>query len=182
MNKILKFCEIAFLVIFVACGTCACNLLKNDNCETAEKLELTTAVLSEVEFENSDTLTLNQKCDEVEIGGQIDAMTDAQKSVFGQSDVTHVVALKMVFDKEKTLDQVEIKGNKTKVYSTNNEVENYVGKLTDLLDSESGEDAYANLILSANTKNYTITSKYSDGSESQISIKIDASLVTAEVE
>ena len=57
-----------------------------------------------------------------------------------------------------------------------------MGSLTDLLDNESGEDAYCNLVLSANTKNYSITAKYSDGHEVQITLEITATLATAQVE
>lgn len=182
MKKRLKNISIFVLTLFVMVGASACNFMSNNECKTAEKLELSSAVINEVEFKNGDNVSLKQECKEVFVEGQIDAISEAQKSAFGQSDVTHVVVLKMTFDKERTLDSVEIKGANTKVFSTNPEDENYAGGLTDLLDNESGEDAYCNLVLSANTKNYSITAKYSDGHESQITIEITASLATAQVE
>ena len=50
------------------------------------------------------------------------------------------------------------------------------------LDNEEGEDAFCYLILSANTKEYTLTAKYSDSTESTILLKINARLVTAVAE
>lgn len=182
MKKIINNLSLSVLLAIVFIMACACGNLGGQDCATAEKVKLQNVVLNEVEFTNSDTVTLIQECDDVRIGGTISAMTDAQKNVYGTNDVTHVVALNVLFDKERTLSYVELKGNVTKVYSTNSEDANYVGKLTDLLDNESGEDAFSNIILSANSKNYTITAKYTDGHSSTINIIINATLVTAEAE
>lgn len=183
MKKFIKINLTLLLIVTALIGLNACSFLNlGNNCKTAEKVELASTVLSEVEFNNSEQCSLIQECKDVEISGQIDAMSDAQKNAFALKDVTHVVVLKMTFDKERTLDSVAIKGENTKVYSTNKNDENYSGSLTDLLDNKSGEDAYCYLILAANTKNYSITAKYTDGHTSQISIKISATLVTAQVE
>ena len=109
-------------------------------------------------------------------------MSESQKSAYGVEEVTHVAVVKFVFDKEKTLSSFKIKGNTTKVFSDDNTEDNYVGSLTDLLDSETGEDAYTYLILSANTKDYTLTAKYNDDSESVIKVKITATLANATAE
>lgn len=166
---------IAMIAIFVA----ACG--KSES-KIAEKVTLAKTVLSEVEFENSDKVKLKQNGENVEISGEIEAMSDAQKSAFGVSGVTHVVVVKIMFDEERTIDSFEIKGDVTKVYSTDKTVENYVGTISELLDNKSSEDAYCNLILSANTKNYTLTCKYSDSTTSVIKLVIDANLVTAVAE
>ena len=84
--------------------------------------------------------------------------------------------------KERTLKTFEIKGNVTKVYSTDNTVENYTGTLTELLDSSEDEDAYTKLVLSANTKEYELTAIYTDGTTSEISIDISATLAEASAE
>lgn len=181
MKTVKLMSMLIFAFVFALC-MCACGVTAGGECKSAEAVKLETVMLSEVEFKNSDTVTLSQECDDVEIDGTIDAMTAAQKTVYGVAEVTHVVALNITFDKERTISYFEIKGSTTKVFSTNSEDANYVGSITDLLDSESGEDAYANLILSANTKEYTLTVKYSDGHQSEISIKINATLATAEVE
>lgn len=180
-NVKINIITIVVLVLIASLGGCSLFNLGN-SCKTAEKVELASAVLNEVEFKNSEQCSIIQECKDVEISGQIDAMTEAQKNAFAQKGVTHVAVIKMTFDKERTLDSVTIKGENTKVYSTNKNDENYSGSLTDLLDNKSGEDAYCNLILSANTKNYSITAKYTDGHSSQISVKISATLVTAQVE
>lgn len=182
MKKIAKVFFGVVCSLLIMTSVCACGKNGNRECKTAEEVKLETVVLNEVEFNNGETVSLKQSCGDVEITGTIDAMTDAQKSVFGNADTTHVVSLKITFDKERTLDYFEIKGNVTKVYSTNSNDANYVGAITDLLDNESGEDAYSNLILSANTKNYVLTAKYSDGHESEIKIKVSATLATAESE
>ena len=105
-------------------------------------------------------------------------MSDLQKNVFGDESVSHVVVLKYLFDKERTIDSFEIKGKKTKVYSTDNSVENFAGSISDLLDNEPGEDAFCNLILSANTKQYTLRATYSDSTVSTIVLTIDATLIS----
>lgn len=179
MRKIIKFYGLISFVLIVAVVVCACGFNNNSSCKSNEKIKLQTVVLNEVEFKNSDNVSFNQKCDEIEISGVIDAMSSAEKSVFGVQDVTHVVAVNLTFDKERTLSYLEIKGNNTKVYSTNSDDENFSGNLTDILDNETGEDAYCGLILSANTKNYQLTIKYTDGHESILKIKIDATLAEA---
>ena len=168
-------CALLMSTILVACGN-------NDCSKVAEKVSLSKAIYSEVEYENADTVKLEQDCDVVEIKGVIEAMSNSQKSTYGVDDVTHVVVVKFEFDKERTLECFEIKGDTTKVYSTDSSVENYVGTLTELLDNETSEDAYTNLILSANTKNYKLTAKYTDDTISEIEIKITATLATAESE
>ena len=70
----------------------------------------------------------------------------------------------------------------TNNWNGNKNDENYVGPLSSLLDNEDGEDAYCNLILSANTKEYSLIAKYSDDTSSEIKLKIDATLVTAVAE
>lgn len=158
-------------ICFVACG--------KSETKIAEKITLAKTVLSEVEFENSDKVKLEQESSNVVINGEIEAMSKAQSSAFGVSDVSHVVVIKFMFDDERTIDSFEIKGDVTKVYSTDKTQENFVGLLSELLDNEPSEDAYCNLILSANTKNYTLTCKYTDGTTSVINLKIQADLVTA---
>ncbi len=182
MKKTLKTLSIMMLACLTMIFAVACGNLGAKECSTAETVTLQNATLGEVEFTNSDTVTLQQNCDNIEIGGTIEAMTAAQKSTYGVQSVTHAVTLKIEFDKQRTLDSVEVKGGVTKVYSSNSGDANYSGSLTDFLDSETGEDAYANLILSAQTKDYTITAKYTDNKESKLNIKISATLATADAE
>lgn len=173
--KLIYCFSLALLLIFsVSCG------VKKE--QSREVVSLSETVLSEVEFENSDKTKIEQMEGLYEITGEITAMSKAQKSAFGVQDVTHVVVIKFVFDKERTIDTFEIKGNVTKVYSTDKTKENYVGSLSSILDNKSSEDAYSILILSANTKEYTLTSTYSDGTVSKINLNITANLVTAEAE
>ena len=101
---------------------------------------------------------------------------------FGIDGVTHMVVLKFLFDDERTIDYFKIQGETTKVYSTNKNDENYVGSISGLLDNESGEDAFCYLILSANTKEYNLTARYTDGVEFVSKITIDATLVAAKDE
>lgn len=182
MRKFYKNALIGLVAFVIVFSVCACANMGDKDCKTAETVTLQNIVLSEVEFENSDTVELKQECENVEISGKIDAMTSAQKNAYGDNSVSHSVGIKIEFDKERTLSYVEIKGQKTKVYSTNNKDANYVGGLTDLLDNEAGEDAYANIILSANTSDYTIKIKYTDGKEAILKIEISATLATAESE
>ena len=179
MKKLLKVSTSVFLMIMLAFGLVACG---SNDCKVKETVTLAKTVLGEVEFENGDQVTLKQDCDKVVIGGNIDAMSAAELSEFGVEDVTHVVVLKFMFDKEKTIDSFEIKGAVTKVYSTDETQENYAGSITDLLDNDADEDAFTYLVLSANTKEYTLTSKYTDGTSSVLSVVIDATLVLAEAE
>lgn len=180
--KLLLSVMFVFALAFtlVACG--GKNNKDNEKCDTAEKVSLTTATIGEVEFDNADTVKLEQDCDEVVVSGKIDAMSASQKSAYGVDDITHVVVIKFEFDKERTLKTFEIKGNVTKVYSTDNTVENYTGSLTELLDSAEDEDAYTKLVLSANTKEYKLTAIYTDGTTSEISIDISATLAEASAE
>ena len=179
MRKILKVATSIFLMILLSVGFVACG---SNDCKVKETVSLAKTVLGEVEFENSDKVTLKQDCDKVVIGGSIDAMSAAELSEFGVEDVTHVVVLKFMFDKEKTIDSFEIKGAMTKVYSTDETQENFAGSITDLLDNEADEDAFTYLVLSANTKEYTLTSKYTDGTSSVLNVVIEATLVSAEAE
>lgn len=175
LNKTKKIIA-GYILGFVMVLVSACGNIKNN---LAEKIELGETVLNEVEFSNSDKVEINKQNNEYEITGEIEALSKAQVSAFGMEDVTHAVVVKIVFDKERTIDSFKIKGNVTKVYSTDNTEQNYVGTLSSVLDNEEGEDAYCYLILSANTKEYVFTVKYSDSTESVIKIKIDARLVTA---
>ena len=174
MKVIICFSFIILSLIFVSCGQ------KKNN--VAEKVTLDKTMLGEVEFANSEKVKIKQDDESVVVSGEIESMSAAQKSEFGVNDVTHVIVLKFMFDKERTIDSFKIEGNVTKVYSTNDKDANYVGSISDLLDSDTSEDAYCNLILSANTKSYTLTSKYSDGTVSTIVLKIEANLVTAKAE
>ena len=165
---------IVAILTFVGCGK------ENNKNDVAESVELTTATFGEIEFENGDSVNLKQKADVVTVSGVIDKMSESQKMEFGVEDVDYVIVLKFKFDKERTLEQFEIKGEKTKVYSTDDSVENYAGAITDLLDSEGGEDAFTYLILSAHTKNYELKTKYNDQTESVIKLNITASLAESE--
>ena len=186
MKKIFKYTFVLLFSFMLTLSVVACGgggtTNNNNECKVAEKVELTKATLSEVEFENAETVKLEQDCENVTISGKVEAMSDSQKSAYGVEDVTHAVAVKFTFDKERTLSSFEIKGNTTKVFSDDSTDENYVGALTDLLDNESGEDAYTKLILSANTKEYKLTAVYTDNSESVITLKIDATLASATAE
>lgn len=182
MKKSFKILSLFMFSFILAFSLVACGGSKNNDNTIAEKVELSKVVLNEVEFNNSDAVKLKQDGDDIEISGTIDAMSESQKTTYGVQDVTHVVALKVTFDKEKTLKSFEIKGNTTKVFSENSADENYAGSLSDLLDNESSEDAYTNLVLSANTKEYTLTATYTDESTSEIEIEIKATLATAEAE
>ena len=177
-NKIIVSIMSLFLM-FVVLTFVAC---KTPKIVFAESVTLDDVVLSEVEFENSEKVKIEKSDDGYKIMGEIESMSVAQVNAFGLDDVTHVVILKFEFDKERTIDSFSIKGNTTKVYSTNKDEENYVGSLSSLLDNEDGEDAYCRLILSANTKEYILMSKYTDGTISELKIKIEATLVTAMAE
>lgn len=188
MKKLIKYVSVFAFVMLLAVAVAACGKKDNsgndnsEKCSVEEKVELGSVVLSEVEFENADTVKLKQDCDEIEISGTIEKMSDSQKNVYGVEEVTHVAVVKVTFDKERTLESFEIKGNMTKVFGADDSVENYAGPLTSLLDNESGEDAYTNLILSAHTKDYELTAKYTDGTESKLEIEITATLATAEAQ
>lgn len=185
MKKLLKGLTVLSLLFILAIGFVACGTLSdknNSNKAIAEKLELMQSTLDDVEFENAESVKINEENSIYKVSGTIVAMSKAQKSAFAVSDVTHYVALKFTFDKEKTISSFEIKGSTTKVYSDNKNVANYVGSITELLDNEEKEDSFCYLILSANTKEYTLTSTYSDKTTSTIKIKIDATLATATVD
>ncbi len=180
MKKILKLLTICTLAIMLCFPMVACGEKTSGSENGAgEKVKLETIVVNEVEFENSDNVKLTQDGNIVTISGKIDAMSKSQKNAYGVDDVTHVVAIKFTFDRERTLSSFKLKGDVTKVYSDDANVENYSGKLTDLLDNEAGEDSYCELLLSANTEEYSLISKYTDGTESTIKIKIVATLSTA---
>ena len=174
--KICMACVMVFAIVFVsACGN-------TSNSAVAEKIERAETVLNEVEFSNSDKMKIENKNEVYEVTGEIEALSAAQIAAFGLEDVTHAIVVKFIFDKERTIDSFEIKGNLTKVYSTDKNVANYVGSLSSILDNEEGEDAFCYLILSANTKEYVLTSKYSDSTKSTVGLKITARLVTAVAE
>lgn len=165
---------IVFLFMFSAVS---CGAKKDD--KIPEVVELTSAKISDVEFKNSELLEIKQNKNEVIISGVIDSMSSAQKQVFGEESVSYVVVLKFKFDKEKTLSKFEIKGKDIKVFSDDDSVENYSGKLSEFLDSKDNEDAFANLILSASVREYKLTATYTDGESSVIELKITAALATA---
>lgn len=177
MSKILKISISLFvcmlMMFFISCGN------SNNKNKIAEKVTLASTVISEVEFENSEAIKIEQKNDNVNISGNINEMSLSQKSAFGKDGVSYVVVLKFEFDKERTLDTFEIVGENTKVYSTDKSKENFVGLLSDLLDNEPSEDSFAYLVLSAQTKNYQLKTTYTDESTSVINLKIDASLVSS---
>lgn len=183
-----KYAKILLSVMFVfalAFSLVACGNKKdkdNEKCDTAEKITLTSATIGEVEFDNADTVKLEQDCNEVVVSGKIDAMSASQKNTYGVESVTHVFVVKFEFDKERTLKTFEIKGGVTKVFSSDNTVENYTGSLTELLDSAEDEDAYTKLVLSANTKEYKLKAIYTDGTSSEISIDVTATLAEATVD
>lgn len=178
MKKIVKLTRSLALIFFafLMVVTCACGSNKN---QIPEKVELASTMFKEIEFENSDTVKLKQDENEVKITGTINKMSDSQKNVFGVDDVTHVVVLKFTFDRERTISYFKIKGETTKVYSDNSKEAGYTGKLSDLLDNEDNEDAFCYLILSANTKSYELTAKYTDGQVSNVKVEITATLATA---
>lgn len=166
------------LMVFCSFALCVgCGKNQNNN-EEKEKIELSDVYIGEISFENSKNVKLDEKDDTYVVSGKIDAMSKSQKNAFGDDNISHVVALKLTFNKEKTISKVVIKGNKTKTYSSDENDADYAGKLTDLLDNEEGEDAYCNLVLAASTKQYEIICSYSDKSESTVKLKIEASLVT----
>ena len=183
--KIIKNLTFLALIFVLTLGLVSCEMTKSDNANQntkktiAENVKLDQATLGDVEFDNADTVRINQDENKFVISGTISAMSASQKLTFGVEDVTHVVVLKFTFDKEKTISTFEIKGNTTKVFSTDSNTENYVGSISDLLDSEEGEDAFAYLVLSANTKNYTLKSTYSDRTTSEVIIEIKATLATS---
>lgn len=166
-----------FSLVMVACTACGSNEDK-----FPEKVELSAAMIKEIEFENDEAVKLEQKDNSVKITGTINKMSKSQKQAFGDENATHVVVIKVNFDKERTLSYFKLKGEKTKVYSDDASVENYTGKISDLLDSEDGEDAYCNLILSASTPKYELTIKYTDGETVNMTVEIVATLATATAE
>ena len=168
----------AMCFAFVACGSEG----RGNNKTVGESVELSSAMLGEIQFDNSDTVRIEQNERDVKISGKIDAMSKSQKNAFGVDDATHVVALKLTFDKERTIASFKIQGDIIKVYSDEKNVDNYVGSISDLLDNESGEDSYCNLILSANTKEYKLITEYSDGHESVLNLKIEATLASSSAE
>lgn len=178
MNNLLKSIFIVVLgFVSLVCISCGKNVI-----ESNEKITLAKTILGEVEFENNDKVKIDRNEDEWIVSGEIEAMSAAQKSAFGVDGVTHTVVLKFLFDDERTIDYFKIQGETTKVYSTNKNDENYVGSISGLLDNESGEDAFCYLILSANTKEYNLTARYTDGVEFVSKITIDATLVSAKDE
>ena len=183
MKNFVKICTFLLVTTILSFGLIACNATTNDDNPKTKKMletfELSTATLGDVEFENSDTVKLDKKDNEYVVSGSINAMSESQVVVYGVDEVTHVVSLKLTFDKERTISSFEIDGKITKVYSDNKNVENYVGSLSDLLDNEDGEDAFCYLVLSANTKEYEFKVTYTDKTTSEFSLKINATLATA---
>jgi len=115
MNKIFKITSVFILMISVA-FMIACEKIDNGDCKVAESIELSSVVFNETEFENAESVEFSQKCDEVEIGGTINAMSAAQKTAFGVQDVSHFVALKIMFDKERTIASFKLAGNVVKCF------------------------------------------------------------------
>ena len=178
MNNLLKSIFVVILgFVSLVCISCGKNEI-----ESNEKISLAKTILGEVEFENSEKVKIDKNEDEWIVSGEIEAMSSAQKSAFGVDGVTHSIVLKFLFDNERTIDYFKIQGETIKVYSTNKNDENYVGSISNLLDNESGEDAFCYLILSANTKEYNLTARYTDGVEFVSKVKIDATLVSAKSE
>ena len=178
MGKVMK----SIFVLCLGLISFVCVACEKKTQKPAEEITLAKTILGEVEFKNSDKVKLEQNNDEWIVSGEIETMSPAQKSSFGVDDVSHVVVLKFEFDNERTIDYFKIKGETIKVYSTDKSDENYVGTISELLDNEKGEDAFCYLVLSANTKEYELTSRYTDGTESVVSIKIEASLSSAKSE
>ena len=144
MRNILK----TSIFLFICFLSIVCVSCKNQDGKTAEELSLAKTVLREVEFENSEKVELVQDENVFVVSGEVESMSSAQISAFGVNDVTHVVVFKFLFDKERTIDYFKIEGNTTKVYSTNKNDANYVGTISELLDSDASEDAFCYLILS----------------------------------
>ena len=194
--KKFKILPIVALIFCVCFGLVSCGMNNNNNNnnnpdntgnnpqvqQMAEKVELSKTTLGDVEFENADTVKIDDANNIYSVKGTINAMTDAQITAYGVPEVTHAVALKLTFDKEKTLSECKIQGNTTKVFSTDKNAENYVGSISDLLDSEDEQDAFCYLVLSANTEEYTITATYSDKTTSVIKLNIEATLATSDAE
>ena len=175
MKKLIK--NIAILVsIFISFNFVACGEKKT---VIAEKLTLAKTMIGEVEFQNGDGVKIEQEENKWIIDGKIEVMSDAQKAAFGSQDATHVFVVKLLFDKERTIDYLKIKGEITKVYSTDKNDEGYVDSISNILDNEDGEDAFVYLILSANTKSYGLDVKYTDGKSVELEIDVKAMLVTA---
>lgn len=178
MMKMLKSIFVVFFgLIALVCVACEKKMVIGN-----EKITLAKTVLGEVEFENSEKVKLDKDDNNWIVSGEIETMSPAQKSSFGVDDVSHVVVLKFEFDNERTIDYFKIKGETIKVYSTDKNSENYVGTISELLDNEKGEDAFCFLVLSANTKEYELTSRYTDGTESIVRLKIEALLSSAKAE
>lgn len=181
MKKIFLTLSIFLCALAVCFNFAACNKNENSN-KSGESVSLAETVIDEISFENSDATKISSDGKTYTISGKIEKMSDAQKNAFGVEDVSHVVCLKFVFDREKTLDNFEIVGAERKVFSTDKSVKNYAGSLSDLLDNNDGEDAYCFLVLSAATKKYDLICNYSDRSSSVVVLNIEASLVSAEEE
>lgn len=181
MKKLILTLSIFLCAALFCFNFVACKNGKNSE-HSGEAVELAETTIGEISFENSESTKISSEGKEYIISGKIDKMSDAQKNAFGVEDVSHVVCIKFVFDREKTLDSFEIVGAIKKVYSTDQSVENYAGSLSELLDNNDGEDAYCLLVLSAGTKKYDLVCNYSDRSRSVISLKIEAALVSAEEE
>ena len=148
---------------------------QNKAAAIAENVELSSAVLGEIEFENASTVNLNKNGNQINITGRVDAMSAAQKNAFGDDSITHVVVLKFTFDTEKTVSSFELKGNVTKVFSTNesDEISPYPTVVI---------VAYCYLILSAGTSQYTLKTKYTDETTSTVIVNMNATLTTANAE
>lgn len=183
MKNIIK--RVSVFVLMICLSVCLVSCGKSDgnkDGDVAERITLSKVMIDDVEFENSDETKIKQDENEFKISGIIDAMSKSQKLKFGDENATHVVAIKFVFDKERTLKKFELQGNITKVYSSDRNVENYAGSLTDLLDNEEGEDAFCYLVLSAKTEEYKMKATYTDGTESKVKLEIVATLATATAE
>lgn len=185
MKKIFNgiICLMLLLVVcvgFVGCDKTASEKNNDNSQKIAEKIELSSATLGDVEFDNAKTVKLDKSGNTFTVSGTVPAMSKSQILAFGVQDVTHCFVIKLTFDKEKTISTFSIKGNTEKVYSVDSKVNNYVGSISDLLDSEDGEDAFCYLVLAANTEKYEFTATYSDKTTSHITLKVTATLATAE--
>ena len=167
-----------FIILLLICVLCSFGCSENSSPNAfAEDIELVDCMIDEFEFENADTVDLCKTENGWVVSGSIDPMTPSQISAYGKENVKHIISIKFAFDKERTIDAFKIESEEnTQVYSTDEDVTNYVGSISDLLDNESGEDAFCYLVLPANISEYTFSATYTDSTTAQIKLIIDAEL------
>ena len=93
MKKILKGLAFLSLAFFMCFGLIACQQTKSENqnsngSKVSETIELGTATLGDVEFENADTVELKNENGQYNVTGTITAMSESQIIAFGVQDVT----------------------------------------------------------------------------------------------